>query len=181
MLAIQHILQTEPTRESNSGSTRIYICTYWTMKGKVCNLIIDEGNCENMVSTLMVDKLSFATQKHIQPYSLSWLTNGNEIAIDRKWLVEFFVREQFQEYVCCDVVLMDPSQILLCCLWQYDCCTYHYDHKNIYSFTKDMKCIILWDDGCLHQVWDHSALYCLLQDLKATLIGLALVVLESRK
>lgn len=38
--------------------------TKWTAKGKVCNVIIDGGRCENVVSTTMVEKLSLKTEEH---------------------------------------------------------------------------------------------------------------------
>ena len=39
-------------------------CTSW---GKVCKVIVDSGNCENMVSQEMVDKLKLHCDKHPHP------------------------------------------------------------------------------------------------------------------
>ena len=42
--------------------------TRCTSGGKVCQVIIDEGSCENMVSKEMVDKLNLLCEKHPHPY-----------------------------------------------------------------------------------------------------------------
>lgn len=53
--------------------------TKCTIKGKVCNVIIDGGSCENVVSTTMVDKLGMKTEEHPHLYKLSWLIKGCEL------------------------------------------------------------------------------------------------------
>nr|GEY03188.1 hypothetical protein [Tanacetum cinerariifolium] len=44
--------------------------TRCTSLGKVCDVIIDSGSCENVVSKTMVKKLSLKTKKHPRPYKL---------------------------------------------------------------------------------------------------------------
>lgn len=44
-----------------------------TSHGKVCDLIIDGGNYENVVSANMVDKLQLKVEDHPHPYGLIWL------------------------------------------------------------------------------------------------------------
>jgi hypothetical protein len=51
--------------------------TKCTSSGKVCNVIIDGGSCENVVSTTMVEKLNLKTEPHSHPYKLQWLKKGN--------------------------------------------------------------------------------------------------------
>ena len=34
------------------------------------NMIIDEGSCTNVVSTIMVEKLGLSTLKYLRPYKL---------------------------------------------------------------------------------------------------------------
>jgi hypothetical protein len=41
-----------------------------TIGGKVCQLIIDSGSCENVVAEEVVDKLALETEKHPKPYRL---------------------------------------------------------------------------------------------------------------
>lgn len=45
--------------------------TRCTSHGKVCDVIIDGGSCENVVATKMVEKLHLKTKEHPQPYKLS--------------------------------------------------------------------------------------------------------------
>ncbi|XP_012857556.1 PREDICTED: uncharacterized protein LOC105976838 [Erythranthe guttata] len=52
--------------------------TRCTSLGKVCNVIIDGGSCEMVVSTTMVERLNRKTTDHPHPYKLSWLRKGNE-------------------------------------------------------------------------------------------------------
>jgi predicted aspartyl protease len=44
-----------------------------TIGGQVCKLIIDGGNCENVVAEEAVQKLALDTEKHPTPYRLEWL------------------------------------------------------------------------------------------------------------
>ncbi|GKV50482.1 hypothetical protein SLEP1_g57184 [Rubroshorea leprosula] len=52
-------------------------------RGKVCNVIIDSGSCENVVSSYMVEKLGLPVKDISHPYKLQWLQKGNE-QFDRK-------------------------------------------------------------------------------------------------
>ncbi|GJR26976.1 putative reverse transcriptase domain-containing protein [Tanacetum coccineum] len=47
-----------------------------TIGGKVCTFIIDAGSCENVISEVVVSKLSLSTEPHPKPYRLSWLSQG---------------------------------------------------------------------------------------------------------
>jgi hypothetical protein len=57
--------------------------TKCTSSGKVCNVIIDGGSCENVISTTMVEKLSLKTKPHPHPYKLQWLKRGNDIQVTK--------------------------------------------------------------------------------------------------
>lgn len=80
--------------------------------GKVCNIVIDGGSCENMVSTVMVDKLKLKCQKHPYPYHVSWIKKGNEVTIDKRCLVKFSIGDTYKDEVWCDVIPMDACHIL---------------------------------------------------------------------
>ena len=43
------------------------------VQGKCCQLVIDSGNTNNLVSNEVVDKLKLKTMKHPTPYKVSWL------------------------------------------------------------------------------------------------------------
>nr|GEU93731.1 retrovirus-related Pol polyprotein from transposon 297 family [Tanacetum cinerariifolium] len=55
--------------------------TKCTSKGKICNMIIDGGSCENVVSTHMVQKLGLKLEDHPEPYHLTWLKKRNAIMV----------------------------------------------------------------------------------------------------
>lgn len=81
--------------------------------GKVYNIIIDRGICENVVSNEMVQKLNLKMEKHPCPYKLSWFRKGNEVKVDKQCLVQFFIGSKYKDEVLCDVVPMDACHILL--------------------------------------------------------------------
>ncbi|GJR64477.1 reverse transcriptase domain-containing protein [Tanacetum coccineum] len=58
--------------------------TKCTSKGKIYDMIIDGGSCENVVSTYMVKKLGMKTEDHPEPYQLTWLKKGNTVKFDGK-------------------------------------------------------------------------------------------------
>lgn len=43
------------------------------VQGKCCNLIIDGGSTENLVSTKVMEKLKLKSLVHPNPYRVSWL------------------------------------------------------------------------------------------------------------
>ncbi|GJV70978.1 RNA-directed DNA polymerase [Tanacetum coccineum] len=66
-----------PIIDDNSWLRNNIFHTKCTAKGKVCNVIIDGGSCENMVATSMVEKLGLETENHPTPYQLTWLKKGD--------------------------------------------------------------------------------------------------------
>jgi hypothetical protein len=80
--------------------------TKCTSGGKVCNVIIDGGSCENVVSTTMVEKLNLKTKPHFHPYKLQW-------QVTKKCLVQLSIGKNYKDEVLCDVVSIDACHILL--------------------------------------------------------------------
>ncbi|CAM8960386.1 unnamed protein product [Rhodiola kirilowii] len=111
--------------------------TKCTSGGKVCNVIVDGGSCENVVSNTMVEKLGLSTEDHPQPYKLSWFKKGNEVKVSKRCLVKFSIGKKYTDEVWCDVVPMDACHILLGRPWQFDRRTKHDGFKNTYTFQKD--------------------------------------------
>ncbi|GKF41040.1 gag-pol polyprotein, partial [Tanacetum coccineum] len=70
--------------------------TRCTCEGKVCNVIIDGGSCENVVSETMISKLGLKTEQHPQPYTLSWFRKGNEVKVSKRCLVKFSIGKKVQ-------------------------------------------------------------------------------------
>jgi hypothetical protein len=49
------------------------------VKGQVCRFIIDGGICNNIVSTLLVEKLGLQPRRHPHPYHMQWLNNSRQL------------------------------------------------------------------------------------------------------
>jgi hypothetical protein len=108
--------------------------SWCTIGGKVCQLVIDSGSCENVVAEEVVEKLALETEKHPNPYRLEWLKKGNEVIVSKRCLVSFSIGSRYKDKMWCDVVAMDACHLLLGRPWQYDRGAHHDGRKNTYSF-----------------------------------------------
>ena len=142
LLVIRRALNSNPVEDEVWLRNNIFH-TRCTSHGKVCDVIIDSGSCENVVSDTMVQKLPLKTEKHPQPYKLSWLQKGKSVQVDQRCLVNFSIGNKYRDEVWCDVVPMDACHLLLGRPWQYDRKVVHDGFKNTYSFEKDGLKIIL--------------------------------------
>uniref|UniRef100_A0A2N9FZ08 RNA-directed DNA polymerase n=1 Tax=Fagus sylvatica TaxID=28930 RepID=A0A2N9FZ08_FAGSY len=158
---IEHVAEEEEITYADRGETLVvqrslkvtYVEDEWlrnnifhtrcTSHGKVCNVIIDGGSCENVVAATMVEKLKLKTEDHPEPYKLQWLRKGNEVKVNRRCLVEFSIGKNYKDAVVCDIVPMDACHLLLGRPWQYDRKTKHDGFKNTYSFENDGVKVLL--------------------------------------
>jgi hypothetical protein len=81
--------------------------------GKVCQLVIDSGSCENVVAEEVVKKLALETEQHPNPYHLEWLKKGTEVVVSKHCLVSFSIGLRYKDKMWCDVVAMDACHLLL--------------------------------------------------------------------
>ncbi|KAG5533437.1 hypothetical protein RHGRI_027564 [Rhododendron griersonianum] len=114
-----------------------------TIGGKVCKLVIDSGSCENVIAEEVVKKLELSTEKHPNPYKLSWLQKGKEVTVSERCLVSFSIGSHYKDKVWCDVVRMDACHILLGRPWQFDRDVQYEGRKNTYSFMFNQVKIVL--------------------------------------
>nr|GEV43406.1 hypothetical protein [Tanacetum cinerariifolium] len=142
-LVVRRTLSTVVANEDELWLRHGIFHTMCTCKGKVCNVIIDGGSCENVISATMVSKLSLMTEEHPHPYKLSWFKKGNEVRVSQRCLVNFSLGKKYSDEVWCDVVPMDACHMLLGRPWQFDRKTMYDGYKNTYSFKKDGETIIL--------------------------------------
>ncbi|GJY38126.1 RNA-directed DNA polymerase [Tanacetum coccineum] len=72
-LVIQRVLNVAVSKsvDDNSWLRNNIFRTKCTSKGKIYDMIIDGGNCENVVSTYMVEKLGMKTEDHPEPFLLA--------------------------------------------------------------------------------------------------------------
>ncbi|GJS05495.1 RNA-directed DNA polymerase [Tanacetum coccineum] len=113
-LVIQRVLNVAVSKYVNDNSwlRNNIFKTKCTSKGKICDMIIDGGSYENVVSTYMVEKLGMKTEDHPEPY-------------------------HYKDEVWCEVIPMDAAHILLGRPWQFYRKTKHDGFQNTYSFKKD--------------------------------------------
>ena len=64
LLVTRRTLSIQPKDDGDEEQREHIFHTRCHMKGKVCTLIIDSGNCINVASSLMVEKLNLHTMKH---------------------------------------------------------------------------------------------------------------------
>ncbi|GJW01003.1 hypothetical protein Tco_1556254 [Tanacetum coccineum] len=78
VLVIKRVLNVDVSKyvDDNSWLHNNIFRTKCTSKGKIYDMIIDGGNCRNVVSTYMVEKLGMKTKDHPEPYQLTWLKKG---------------------------------------------------------------------------------------------------------
>ncbi|RDY13621.1 hypothetical protein CR513_01423, partial [Mucuna pruriens] len=81
------------------------------IKDKACSMIIDNGSCTNVASTIIVEKINLQTAKHTRPYKLQWRSNIGEVKVDKQVAMPFAIN--YKDEVLCDVVLMEAEHILL--------------------------------------------------------------------
>lgn len=101
--------------------------------GKVCNLILNGGSTENIISKEVVKKLKLPLEKHPNPYKISWFQRGNEVPVTSRCLVKFTLGKVVDDEAWCDVVPMDACHILLGRPWLYDRDMVHLTRANTCS------------------------------------------------
>jgi Reverse transcriptase (RNA-dependent DNA polymerase)/RNase H-like domain found in reverse transcriptase len=133
MLVIRRVLNSSTVQDDVWLRNNIFH-TRCSSHGKVCDIIIDSGSCENVVSEIMVQKVPLKTEKHPKPYKLSWLEKGKCVQVYQCCLVNFSIGEKYRDEVWCDVVPMDACHLLLGRPWQFDRKVHYDGFKNTYSF-----------------------------------------------
>jgi hypothetical protein len=140
-LVVQHVLSTQVVPpEKNQRHTLFHtkgVVQEWSIR-----IIIDSGSCNNLASTVLVEKLSLPTRKHPNPYHIQWLNDGGKIRVTRSVRVPFSMGA-YSDFVDCDVIPMEACSLLLGRPWEYDTDSLHHGRSNHYSFMfKGQKIII---------------------------------------
>ena len=86
---IQKVLLT-PSHPISSQRHNLFK-TRCTIKQKVCDVIIDSGSCENIVSKSLVKALQLPTVKHPHPYKIGWIKKGTEMLVNEVCKVSFSI------------------------------------------------------------------------------------------
>ena len=104
-LVARRTLNVQPKVDDEEVQREHIFHTRCHVNDKVCSMIIDNGSCANVASTLLVEKLNLKTVKHEKPYKLQWLNECGEIKVTKQVLVTFSIGNYHDE-VLCDVVSM---------------------------------------------------------------------------
>ena len=130
--------------------------TRCTIRGKVCNMIIDGGSCCNIADLGMVNKLQLTTFNHPRPYKLQWMNNCGELKVVKQVNVTIKLGH-YEDTILCDVVPMQACHILLGCPWQFDRSVTHDGRINRHAFTFHGRKIVLKPMTPLEVVEDVTA------------------------
>ncbi|XP_024028355.1 uncharacterized protein LOC112093679 [Morus notabilis] len=118
--------------------------TKCTINSKVCNVIIDRGSSENVVSRNLVKTLGLKATKHLQPYKIGWVKKGVEVRVDEVCQVPFSIDKFYKDEVECDVIDMDACHVLLGWPLEFNMKALHNGHENTYQFEwKGRKIVLL--------------------------------------
>ncbi|XP_057509150.1 uncharacterized protein LOC130791839 [Actinidia eriantha] len=140
-LVIQKLLLT-PKRVDSSQRHKIFRgrCT---INKRVCDLIIDSGSGENIASKSLVTRLGLKTEKHPDPYSISWIKKGVEVKVTDTCRIKFSIGKYYVDEVLCEVVDMDACHLLLGRPWQHDVDAVHKEKDNVYVFYQNDRKVVL--------------------------------------
>lgn len=73
--------------------------TCCTPYGKICNVIIDGGSCENCVPKEVIDKLKLKAEPHQYPYSISWFKKENEVKVSHHFIIHFSIGKNYHDEI----------------------------------------------------------------------------------
>jgi hypothetical protein len=110
--------------------------TRCTVNRRVCDVIIDNGSSENIISRTMVTKLGLKTEKHPSPYKIGWIKRGAETKVTETCRIQFSIGKNYVDEITCDVVKMDACHMILGRPWQYDVDITYKGWDNVYVFMR---------------------------------------------
>jgi hypothetical protein len=114
---------------------------YFIKDCRVCT-IIDEGSCNNLVSTDFVAKIGLTTYLHTHPYYIQWLNNSGKAKVTHTTHVHFSIGT-YHDYTNCNIVHMQACSLLLGHPCKFDSDAIHHDRSNKYTLVQNGKKISL--------------------------------------
>jgi hypothetical protein len=82
------------------------------VKDKLCQIIVDNGSCNNIASHELVERMRLKQWCHPSPYKMQWLTDCGAMRVSNMVTVQFSIGK-YHDQVDCDVVPMQACQFLL--------------------------------------------------------------------
>ena len=88
-LVVQHVLSTQLAQAEKISDTLFH--TKGVVKERSIHIIIDNGSCNNLASTTLVERLSLPTRAHPHLYHIQWLNDGGKIKVTHSVRGHLFV------------------------------------------------------------------------------------------
>ncbi|XP_020679500.1 uncharacterized protein LOC110097468 [Dendrobium catenatum] len=107
--------------------------TKCTINDKVCELVIDSGCTENIISKAAVQALQIKTTRNPNPFKISWVKKGVDFLVSDLCKITFSIGKRYICQVTCDVLDMDVCHLILGRPWQYDAGAVHDGRANTYT------------------------------------------------
>ena len=132
---VNFVLQRMLLATKEEGQRKNLFKTHCSVKNKVCDLIIDNGSTENLVSQKLVNYFKLPAEPHEKPYALGWVSKGSQVRVTLSCRVPISIGKHYKEEVLCDVIDMDVCHILLGRPWQFDNDITYRGRDNVMMFT----------------------------------------------
>lgn len=106
-----------------------------SIKNKLCNLIVDSRNMENLMSHKLIEYLKLSKVPHEKAYIFYWVGKGSQVRVTLACRVPISIKKNYREEVLCDVLDIDVCHILLGRAWQFDNDNTYRGWDNLMMFT----------------------------------------------
>jgi len=80
-LVVNKVLLKQTKEVTEPAQRKTLFRSICKVQGKCCQLVIDSGSTDNLVSTEVIEKLKLKTREHPTPYRVSWLHKGHQLVV----------------------------------------------------------------------------------------------------
>ena len=78
---VTFVLQRMLLASKDEGKRNNLFKTHYYVKNKACNMIMDSGIMENLVSKKLVDSFKLSIEPHEKPYTLGWVSRISQVRV----------------------------------------------------------------------------------------------------